>query len=149
MPHFDLIDETFLVAPAAAVAAALHEPARWREWWPDLRLSIFQDRGEAGIRWNLAGALTGSMEVWLQPYGDGVIVHYYLRADPPAGARVSARAATREVRRRALRAKQVFWRLKDELEGGRAAGEPGKPDPAAAAAEAAGDAAGEAAADAG
>jgi hypothetical protein len=127
MPRFDLIDETFVVAPAGAVSAALRSPARWREWWPDLRLSIFQDRGDAGVRWNLAGALTGSMEVWLEPHGDGVIVHYYLRADPPAGADPSPRAAVREVRRRALRAKQVFWQLKDELEGGRAAGEPGRP----------------------
>jgi hypothetical protein len=124
VPRFDLVDETFVVAPPAAVAAALHDPARCARWWPDLRLSVFQDRGEQGIRWNLAGALAGSMEVWLEPYGDGVIVHYYLRADPPPGRSFSARAVRREIRRRALRAKRVFWQLKDELERGRRPGEP-------------------------
>ena len=124
VPRFDLVDETFVVATPAAVAAAIGDPQRWRRWWPDLRLSIFQDRAEQGIRWNLDGALAGSMEVWLEPYGDGVIVHYYLRADPPPGRAFSARSARREQRRRALRAKQVFWGLKDELEAGRPAGEP-------------------------
>lgn len=130
MPRFDLVDETFVVAAPAAVAAAIGDPERWRRWWPDLRLSIFQDRAEQGIRWNLAGALAGSMEVWLEPYGDGVIVHYYLRADPPPGRTFSAGAARREQRRRALRAKQVFWGLKDELEAGRRAGEPRTAPPA-------------------
>ncbi|HVQ95715.1 MAG TPA: polyketide cyclase / dehydrase and lipid transport [Mycobacteriales bacterium] len=124
MPRFDLVDETFVVAAPAAVAAAVGDPDRWRRWWPDLRLSIFQDRAEHGIRWNLGGALAGSMEVWLEPFGDGVIVHYYLRADPPPGRTFSAGTVRRERRRRALRAKQVFWSLKDELEAGRPAGEP-------------------------
>jgi hypothetical protein len=124
VPGLDLVDETFVVAAPAEVAAAVADAARWPAWWPDLRLSIFQDRGEHGIRWNLAGALAGSMEVWLEPFGDGVIVHYYLRADPPPGRSFSPRAAQRELRRRALRAKQVFWQLKDELERGRRPGEP-------------------------
>jgi hypothetical protein len=122
--RFDLVDETFVVAKPAEIAAAIQDRARWLEWWPDLRLSIFQDRGEHGVRWNLGGALAGSMEVWLEPFGDGVIVHYYLRADPPPGRSFSAGAARRELRRRALRAKQVFWGLKDELESGRRPGEP-------------------------
>lgn len=127
MPAVDLVDETFVAAAPAAVAAAVHDVDRWRRWWPDLALSVFQDRGEQGIRWNVAGALAGSMEVWLEPYGDGVIVHYYLRCDPPgAGAVLTPRSADRERRRRALRAKRVFWRLKDELEGDRRPGEPAR-----------------------
>jgi hypothetical protein len=124
VPRFDLVDETFVVAAPAEVAAAVQDSARWPVWWPDLQLSIFQDRGEHGIRWNLGGALAGSMEVWLEPFGDGVIVHYYLRADPPPGRSFSARAVRREQRHRAHRAKQVFWQLKDELERGRRPGEP-------------------------
>jgi len=85
---------------------------------------VFADRGEAGVRWNVGGALAGSMEVWLEAFGDGVIVHYYLRADRPGTPYSSVRQAAREVRRRQRAAKRVFWRLKDELESGRASGEP-------------------------
>ena len=120
MPQLDLIDETFVVADPARVAAAVRDPARWPGWWPDLTLGVFQDRGDAGVRWNVRGALTGSMEVWLEPYGDGVVVHHYVRCDPAGGGPVGAR----ERRRRQRHAKRVFWALKDELEGDRRAGEP-------------------------
>ena len=119
-----MIDESFVVAEPAAVAAVLHDPGRWRAWWPDLALSVFADRGEAGVRWNVGGALAGSMEVWLEPFGDGVIVHYYLRADRAGTPYSSPRQAAREIRRRQRAAKRVFWRLKDELESGRASGQP-------------------------
>lgn len=122
MPQLDLVDETFVVAEPARVAAAVRDPARWAAWWPDLRLGVFQDRGEAGVRWNVRGALTGSMEVWLEPYGDGVIVHHYVRCEVSRARRPGALA--RERRRRERHAKRVFWAVKDELEGGRAAGEP-------------------------
>ena len=123
MPQLDLVDESFVAAPPTRVAAAVRDPARWREWWPDLRLGVFEDRGEAGVRWNVRGALTGSMEVWLEPYGDGVILHHYVRCDLPA-----ARRAGRERRRRQRHAKRVFWALKDELEGDRAPGQPVRSD---------------------
>ncbi|MBA2554839.1 MAG: hypothetical protein H0V10_14350 [Geodermatophilaceae bacterium] len=55
MAMVDLIDETFVVAPAARVAALVRDPARWRAWWPDLRLTVFQDRADAGVRWNVTG----------------------------------------------------------------------------------------------
>jgi hypothetical protein len=116
VPQFDLIDETFVVAPPAAVAAAVHDTSRWRTWWPGLQLSIFSDRGDAGIRWNVRGELIGSMEVWLEPHGDGVILHYYLRCDLPAGVRLRPAAARRALRRRQLHTKRVFWALKDELD---------------------------------
>jgi hypothetical protein len=114
----DLIDETFVVADPAAVAAVVRDPRRWERWWPDLRLAVFQDRGDAGIRWNVRGALTGSMEVWLEPYGDGVLVHHYVRCDPSGRDRITPR----ERRRRQRHAKRLFWALKDELEGDRAPG---------------------------
>jgi hypothetical protein len=124
VPAFDLVDETFVVATPAAVAAAVRDPDRWARWWPDLTLGVFQDRGEAGVRWNVHGALTGSMEVWLEPYGDGVLVHHYVRCDRPDGRPVG----TRERRRRQTHAKAIFWGLKDELEGDRAPGLPRQPD---------------------
>ncbi|HEV7657670.1 MAG TPA: polyketide cyclase / dehydrase and lipid transport [Mycobacteriales bacterium] len=122
MAALDLVDETFVVAHAAAVAAVVRDPARWERWWPDLRLGVFQDRGDAGVRWNVRGALTGSMEVWLEPYGDGVLVHHYVRCDPVGRDTITPR----ERRARQRRAKQVFWALKDELEGDRRPGE-GRP----------------------
>ena len=79
-----------------------------------------EDRGQQGIRWTCAGALTGSAEVWLEPYGDGVIVHCYLRGEPPAGR--SARSVAREVTRRQRQVKRVTFALKDQLEGDRPAG---------------------------
>jgi hypothetical protein len=116
----DLVDETFVVASPAAVAAAVRDPDRWARWWPDLRLGVFQDRGEAGVRWNVRGALTGSMEVWLEPHGDGVLLHHYVRCDRSDGRPVRPR----ERQRRQARAKAIFWALKDELEGDRRPGEP-------------------------
>ena len=126
MTQLDLVDETFVVAAPARVAAAVRDPARWPRWWPDLTLGVFQDRGEQGIRWNVRGALVGSMEIWLEPYADGVVVHHYVRCDPAGGGPVSAR----QRRRRQRHAKAVFWALKDELEGDRAVGLRRQPDPA-------------------
>jgi hypothetical protein len=120
VPELDVVDETFVVADPAAVAAVVRDPARWPGWWPDLTLSVFQDRGDAGVRWNVRGALTGSMEVWLEPFSDGVVVHHYVRCDPAGGGPVPLR----ERRRRERHAKAVFWALKDELEGDRRVGEP-------------------------
>ena len=128
MPALDLVDETFVVAAPAAVAAAVRDPDRWARWWSDLRLDVFQDRGEAGVRWNVRGALTGSMEVWLEPYGDGVILHHYVRCDLTGDRRLSPAAAARLRRRRERHGKRVFWALKDELEAGRPAGQPRHPD---------------------
>ena len=123
MPTVDLIDETYVVAAPEAVAAAVHDPARWRQWWPDLALTVFMDRGLDGIRWSVSGALNGSAELWLEPVGDGVLVHHYLRVDPPSPVRSPARLR----RRHALAWKRSVNALKDELERGR---EPGLPRPA-------------------
>ena len=120
MPQVDLIDDCFVVAAPQVVAAAVHDPAFWRQLWPGLDLRVLQDRAEQGIRWNCAGALVGSCEVWLEPYGDGVLVHCYLRGDLPAGR--SPRAAGRERRRRQLQVRRVVFALKDRLEGGRPPG---------------------------
>ena len=120
MPTVDLIDETYVVAAPEAVAAAVHDPARWRQWWPDLALTVFMDRGLDGIRWSVSGALNGSAELWLEPVGDGVLVHHYLRVDPTSPVRSPARLR----RRHALAWKRSVNALKDELERGR---EPGLP----------------------
>jgi hypothetical protein len=130
MPSIDLVEESFIAATPEVVAAVVRDAANWRSWWPDLALSVFQDRGEKGVRWNVTGALVGSAEIWLQAHGDGVIVHYYLRTDPTApgssteAAAYDARRAERERRARGAAARRLFWRLKDEIEAGRRPGEP-------------------------
>ena len=134
MPLVDLMDETFVVADASVLAARLREPGLVRRAWPGLDLVVFMDRGDAGIRWSITGDLVGSCEIWLEPYGDGVIVHYFLRADPTRrGSRTEPRAgAPRKLQREAVRIgrehatrwKAVLHALKDELEAGRAPGEP-------------------------
>ena len=126
MALIDLVDETFVVAAPADVAAVVHDPARWARWWPDLALTVFMDRGDAGIRWSVAGPWLGSCEVWLEPYGDGVVLHHYLRVDPaPATTRAPNRPhqVARLRARRAQDWKRHAWALKDELERGRPAGE--------------------------
>lgn len=136
MPAIDLIDETFIVADPARLAGVVADPRRWRTWWPDLQLQVFMDRGVQGIRWSVTGSLVGSAEIWLERYGDGAVVHYYLRADPtvprsstqarvlpdsPHGRRVIDRLR----RQRALAWKTVVWELKAELEAERAPGSGG------------------------
>ncbi|GAC1330056.1 MAG: hypothetical protein NVSMB13_17940 [Mycobacteriales bacterium] len=134
MPAVDLIDETFLVVDPATLAARVHDPALWRSWWPGLTLSVFEDRGAQGLRWTVTGDLVGSSEVWLEPFRDGVLVHYYLRAELTArGSDTEVLTRPRRwVRRRALAAgrrhsaelKRAVNALKDELEASRPAGAP-------------------------
>ena len=134
MPLVDLIDETFVVSAAATLAARLRDPSVVRRAWPGLDLVVFMDRGDNGIRWTVTGDLVGSCEIWLEPCGDGVIVHYFLRADPtrrgsstepvsgPSGR--LQRLAVRVAREHATRWKAVLDGIKDELESGRRVGEP-------------------------
>jgi hypothetical protein len=122
----DVVDETFLVVPPRSLAVIFADPVRCREFWPDLRLSVYADRGNEGLRWTVSGALVGTMEVWLEPVLDGTVLHYYLRAEP-AGRdgtvrQVSRGAATAEVHRRQLAAKRLAFELKDSLEADRELG---------------------------
>ena len=123
-PPVHLIDETWIDAPPAAVSAAVGDPANWQPWWPYLRLTVTRDRGLKGVQFAAAPApesgwpaLAGTVEIWLEPFKTGVILHHFLRLEP-AGGRLPARAARRWSRRAGWHAKQVFWRLKDELEAG-------------------------------
>jgi hypothetical protein len=134
MPTVDLVDETFIAVDRGILVPIIADEGRWRMWWPQWRMSVFMDRREQGIRWSISGSLVGSCEIWLESVLDGVLLHYYLRADPavpgspttprelpssPSGRR--AAAALR--RRQALSWKSHAWRLKDELESGRRPGQ--------------------------
>jgi hypothetical protein len=120
-PAIDIMDESFVVADPSMLAGRFADAMLWRQWWPELELSVVRDRGRKGIRWEVSGALAGTAEIWLESWRDGVIVHWYLRAEP-AGGRV----------RRAERIRQAYLRdykrrihaLKDELEQDRPVGAP-------------------------
>ena len=86
MHNIQVADQTFVAAAPADVGRAVADPASWRRWWPDLRLNVVEERGEKGIRWTVTGALTGTMEVWLEPMLDGVILNYFLHAEPAGAA---------------------------------------------------------------
>lgn len=121
-PAIDLVDETFLAVGPGTVKAAFTDPAAWRRYWPDLRLEVYTDRGDEGLRWTVRGALVGTMEVWLEPMLDGTLLHYFLRAAPARPLR--PRDLRREFDRRARAAKEIALGLKEILEDGR---EPGIP----------------------
>jgi hypothetical protein len=136
MAAVDLVDETYVVVERGIIAAVIADPQRWQTWWPGLTLTVFMDRAQEGLRWTVTGELVGTSEVWLESVANGVIVHYYLRADPttPGSAVIARRLpdshrGRREIdrirRRHALAWKRTVWALKDELEGERSLRAPG------------------------
>jgi hypothetical protein len=128
-PVVDVVDDTFLACGPDRVAEVVADPQRWGAWWPDLSLATTRDRGVKGRQWTVTGALVGTAEIWLEPWWDGVILHFYLRADPvDSGAAPTTEAgrqrwAARERQRQAGRWKTHVHRLKHELEAGRRPGE--------------------------
>lgn len=124
MHSIQVADQTFVAAAGARVGAAIADPARWRRWWPDLRLQVVEDRADKGIRWTVAGPLTGTMEIWLEPMLDGVILHYFLHAEP-TGATAAERAKmdlAKLVHRRRVAGKRMAFEIKNELEAARSVG---------------------------
>lgn len=124
MNSVQIADETFVAADPADVGDMVADPANWRRWWPDLRLTVVQDRGPVGQRWTVTGALTGSMEVWLEPSLDGVILHYFLHAEPAGVAawQLAKMNLARLNHERRVAGKRMAFELKDVLEAGRPVG---------------------------
>jgi hypothetical protein len=119
----DVVDETLVVASREQLAQKFADPSLWRAWWPDLVLQVTLERGADGIVWSVSGSLAGTAEIWLEPWHDGVIVHWYLRAE------LREPVDRDHVRRRYATAfKRHITALKDELESGRPAGFPRIPD---------------------
>lgn len=123
----DIADDTVIYAPADEIAAIVHESSRWKQWWPDLELRVYDDRGISGLRWTVSGSMVGSSEIWIEPLLHGAIVHYYLRADPTIeGSSIQKKElsdSTRfrrnmeKIRRgRITRWKQIMWKIKDDFE---------------------------------
>lgn len=124
-PSIDVVDESFIRVRREVVAAVVAE--RWPHWWSNVALEVYMDRGVEGMRWTVTGEMVGSSEIWLEEQAPGVIVHYYLRAEPtvpgtsatarPSASTRRARAQVDAMRRRHVLAwKRIVWSLKDELE---------------------------------
>ncbi|WP_280275425.1 polyketide cyclase / dehydrase and lipid transport [Nocardia wallacei] len=122
MSTVQVADQTFVAAPGTAVAEVLSDRGRWRLWWPDLTLDVREDRGDKGFRWTVAGPMDGTMEVWLEPCLDGVILHYFLHAEPGDASRLSQRDMAALNRARRVAGKKMSFEIKARLEAGRAAG---------------------------
>lgn len=104
-------DETFVAATPTRVGVAVANPSNWRRWWPDLQLRVVENRAEQGIRWAVTGRLAGTMEIWLEPLLDGVLLHYFLHAEPcgaPAWQLARMNPAKMTHRRRVAGKKMAF-----------------------------------------
>ena len=124
MYSIQIADQTFVAADGARVGAALADRSSWRRWWPDLRLQLAEDRAEKGIRWAVTGALTGTMEIWLEPSLDGVVLHYFLHAEPSglAAWQLAKLNLPKMTHRRRVAGKKMAFEVKTTLERSRPVG---------------------------
>lgn len=124
MNSFQVADETFVCADPVDVGRAVADPAAWRRWWPDLRLRVIEDRGPAGQRWTVTGALTGTMEVWLEACLDGVLLHYFLHAEPSGVAawELARMNLAKANHHRRVAGKRMAFEVKQKLEESRQVG---------------------------
>lgn len=129
MHSIQIADETFVAADPAAVGRAVADPASWRRWWPDLRLEVVEDREDKGMRWTATGPLAGTMEIWLEPVLDGVLLHYFLHAEPAGVAawQLAKMNLAKLTHQRRVAGKRMAFEVKTALEASRPVGvAPGK-----------------------
>lgn len=132
-------DEIFIRAPQKTIARRLLDLSDGASWWPGARASgpygyvvvraptgrplsrvgfgaiISPVREWEGFTWTLnAGELLGRAEWWLEAFGDGTIVHYYL--DVERGPRARWRRTSSCVRRHRWAMRRGLNALKDALE---------------------------------
>jgi len=124
MNSIQIADETFVCAAPTDVGDAVANPASWRRWWPDLNLTVVEDRGPAGHRWTVTGALTGTMEIWLEPSFDGVILHYFVHAEPSGAAawELAKMNLAKMTHKRRVAGKDMAFEVKRKLEEARPVG---------------------------
>jgi hypothetical protein len=87
-------------------------------------LTVVEDRGDKGHRWTVAGALIGTMEVWLEPVLDGVVLHYFLHAEPSGAAawQLAKMNLAKMNHRRRVAGKNMSFEVKRKLEATRPVG---------------------------
>jgi len=112
LSDIDLIDESWVAVPPAALIDRLTGHEVWQAWFPGLARVVFMDRAERGVRWSVTGEAEGSVEVWLEAFGDGTVVHWYVRVDAPPGSNVD------RLRERYVQAVNAgMFVVKDDAEG--------------------------------
>lgn len=124
MNSIQVADETYVAADPELVGKAVSDPSSWRRWWPDLHLAVVEDRGPKGMRWTVTGALTGTMEIWLEPMLDGVILHYFLHAEPSglAAWQLAKLKLAKVNHQRRVAGKDMAFEVKTSLERSRPVG---------------------------
>jgi hypothetical protein len=124
MSSIQIADETYVAADGALVGAAIADRSKWGRWWPDLSLQVTEDRAEKGMRWTIGGGLTGTMEVWLEPSLDGVVLHYFLHAEPSGlpASRLARLNLAKITHRRRVAGKNMAFEVKTTLEATRPVG---------------------------
>jgi hypothetical protein len=124
MHSIQVADQTYVAADGALVGAAVADQSSWRRWWPDLRLQVVEDRAEKGMRWTVTGAVTGTLEIWLEPSLDGVVLHYFLHAEPTGVAawQLAKLNLGKITHRRRVAGKKMAFEVKTTLERSRPVG---------------------------
>lgn len=110
MHQVDIVDDTFIRAAPARVRAIFDDPAELARLWPWESLTLLRDRGPKGVRWTATGLVDGELEVWLEPFSDGVVLHHYVRGHAQRGS------AQWAARRHTVRWKSGIHGWKDRLE---------------------------------
>lgn len=127
--HVD--DDGFVRAPVADVYPVLTNIGQWPSWWPEtrvdpasgedryrlrvgrgllgLRLDVRAHawRHDAGFRLEVAGALRGDIEFWLEEGWGGTVVHHLATVHGRSGA----------LRRYRRWARAGLWGVKDQVQG--------------------------------
>lgn len=128
MTSIQVADQTFVAAHPETATAVIADRQNWRRWWPDLRLTVVEDRAQQGVRWTVAGPLSGTSELWLEPVLDGFVMHYFLHAEPavelPEQPRARMDAVAELNHRRRVAGRAMAFEVKDRLERERHVGGP-------------------------
>jgi len=124
MNSIQVADETFVAASGEQVGAMAGDRSNWQRWWPDLQLEVVEDRADKGVRWTVSGPLTGTMEIWLEEMLDGVLLHYFLHAEPTgvSGRQLARLNLPKLVHRRRVAGKKMAFEIKARLERSRPVG---------------------------
>ncbi|WP_064439210.1 hypothetical protein [Hoyosella altamirensis] len=117
-------DDTFVAASPDLVARELQDRADWSRWWPDLSVTVQEDRGDKGVRWRVGKSLDGTMEVWLEPVLDGTMIHYFLHAEPVGQSPLSFPELAQANRSWRATGRAMAFEVKFRAERGRRPGEP-------------------------
>jgi hypothetical protein len=87
-------------------------------------LEVIEDRVDKGMRWRINGPVTGTMEIWLESMLDGVVLHYFMHAEPTGVSawEVAATDLAKMTHRRRVAGKRMAFEVKTELEAARRPG---------------------------